>query len=993
MSCVLLLAMLSSTVIAKEDVNARGKQRVSKSLGLDAKFLDINQIEFGVRNDGHLAYDPNAGGYIGFYYPKGQRNMSIVYTAGLWVVGKVGNDIRSAACQYSTEYQPGMILPNGSADDYTDPKYEVFKYNLGDVIDQAALDQGCPTQVMGDQMLYMVYNDKGTHEYLGNGLPLGIEVQQTVWGYNRTGALGSTIFSRFRVINKGGNQIDSCYLGIFYDPDLGDSNDDAAGADTTLGICYVYNGDGYDADYGATVPAMASDFFQGPIVPAPGETAILPDGTIYPDSKILPQTSVFMFANGVQLSGWNDPDARYGDIPTQQYYFLQGRRGNGLWNTDPGTGKATKFPLAGDPVTGTGWTWKDLADPQDIRMGNGTGPFTLAAGDTQDIVLGIVVGQGLDYLGSITNMRLFDETAQLAYDRGFQLPSPPPAPVLTIGQLDGELMLTWDNEAENFSQGGYELEGYIVYQGQSTSGPWKKIASFDKVNGVKDVWDREFNASFGDFVDVKTMEGSDNGLQYSYLLTSDKITNTTLVNGKPYYFAVTAYAYNDDPEPGDPKVLECGKVSAEGIPQKPVMDTEYTADIGDVLTVTKSGAYTDSWVTATVVDPSRITGHDYRVDVKYNADSSAVLWDLVDVTTGEVRLANQTNITGDDAYAVVDGIQTIVKIITPANYGWDDTKGYRGNGWDYDGSRNITGVNWGGHNLFAGMDLGEIFWGPNDVTPNDYGNIKVDFWNAASNTADPVAHPWSNCQTFLRPGYAPNGLGVFPGAAYMMEPPDNPVPRRLNLQFVESDLVDHFWSPIAADNGDGLGGREYLFIMNSDYVEDPTTLYSTADDLNIDALVALWVHNRGSYTGDEEWTLYCFMTHPIKIGLTDWTFSTSGYEPVAGETVGKERLSDVNVFPNPYFAHNSAEGTFYTQFVTFNGLPEDNCTIRIFTLDGQVVNTITHDNGTPFERWYLQNESEVPVASGMYLVHITTEYGNRILKLAVINRGAFFRNF
>jgi hypothetical protein len=38
------------------------------------------------------------------------------------------------------------------------------------------------------------------------------------------------------------------------------------------------------------------------------------------------------------------------------------------------------------------------------------------------------------------------------------------------------------------------------------------------------------------------------------------------------------------------------------------------------------------------------------------------------------------------------------------------------------------------------------------------------------------------------------------------------------------------------------------------------------------------------------------------------------------------------------------------------------------------------------------NEEEVPVASGMYFVHIDTEFGNVILKLAVVNRGAFFRN-
>ncbi len=413
------------------------------------------------------------------------------------------------------------------------------------------------------------------------------------------------------------------------------------------------------------------------------------------------------------------------------------------------------------------------------------------------------------------------------------------------------------------------------------------------------------------------------------------------------------------------------------------MNVEYNAEFGDTLSVTKMGPYTSSsWVHITVIDPSKVTGHDYRIDPKYDADSSTVVWDLTDVTTGQVVLADQTSISGEMS-VIIDGIQPVVKIVTPANYGWDDTKGGYGNGFGYSGIRPITGVNWGGHSFFGGGDLGENFWGPNDVEPGDYGNIKIDFWNAASNTADPVAHPWSNCQTFLRPGYAANGVGVFPGAAYMMEPPDNPVLRRLNIQFVESDLVDHFWNPIAADAGDGYGGYEYVFIVNSDYVEDPTTLYSDGD-LNRDCLVTFWPTGRGgAYTAEEEFTMYFYMIHPIKMGQTYWTFSTDGYGKIQSDTIAKARLKDLNVFPNPYFG-GSAESSVGLTCITFNNLPADECTLRIFSLDGQLVRTIPHDNGTPLEQWDLYNSNGYPVSSGMYLAHITTAWGSRILKLAVI---------
>ena len=35
-------------------------------------------------------------------------------------------------------------------------------------------------------------------------------------------------------------------------------------------------------------------------------------------------------------------------------------------------------------------------------------------------------------------------------------------------------------------------------------------------------------------------------------------------------------------------------------------------------------------------------------------------------------------------------------------------------------------------------------------------------------------------------------------------------------------------------------------------------------------------------------------------------------------------------------------------------------------------------------RWDLRNNGGVPVASGMYLAHIETDYGDKILKLAIM---------
>ncbi len=101
-----------------------------------------------------------------------------------------------------------------------------------------------------------------------------------------------------------------------------------------------------------------------------------------------------------------------------------------------------------------------------------------------------------------------------------------------------------------------------------------------------------------------------------------------------------------------------------------------------------------------------------------------------------------------------------------------------------------------------------------------------------------------------------------------------------------------------------------------------------------------------------------------------------------------EQMARINVYPNPYFGHNKAEANPLQRFVTFSNLPA-NATIRVFNLLGDLVTTIHHDDATSFEptfeRWDLRNDNGLPVASGMYIVHIEVEaVGDRILKVAII---------
>jgi len=500
--------------------------------------------------------------------------------------------------------------------------------------------------------------------------------------------------------------------------------------------------------------------------------------------------------------------------------------------------------------------------------------------------------------------------------------------------------------------------------------------------------------------------GTDAGLAYQMILDKDYYAGgTPLVNGKKYYFAVTGYTVNLS---GTPKALENVITAITCVPHKPEMKTELRAETASELTpnIVPGDGISAGDITAmvTVVDPAAVTGHDYKVDFNY-LDSGdyagfANSWRLVDVTTGAVLINSWDTIAGGTDYPVVDGLEVKVIIPEPGQYGINKNKGtYVANGVPYAGvtiinnsARTLTGVNSGLETFFAGGGIGENFLG-STLGALDYVDVKLVF--------TPDESKWSKAYVYHNPGgYAYMGVGTFPG--YAEDISDPAAPRRLNIAFRESpgasNAVDMHWDPNAADFGDALGGREYLFIMRSTYDDGAETYYGAdkPNARNADVLYALWAHNRSAYTSvtqNGEWGIIWHCYHPVKAG--DYvTFSTAGLNAVASDETGAKNIEKISVFPNPYFGVNTAELGNFDQFVSFINLPTDECTIRVFTLSGQLIRTIVHDNGTSMDKWELKNDDSVPIGSGVYIVHIDVpNVGQKILKLAVVNREARYSHF
>lgn len=127
------------------------------------------------------------------------------------------------------------------------------------------------------------------------------------------------------------------------------------------------------------------------------------------------------------------------------------------------------------------------------------------------------------------------------------------------------------------------------------------------------------------------------------------------------------------------------------------------------------------------------------------------------------------------------------------------------------------------------------------------------------------------------------------------------------------------------------------------------------------------------------------ISYPITIRDTFYYQSKSALNKLTVETK-KELLNLVSVFPNPYFEWKD-QRPYGRGFITFSNLPEE-VTIKIYTLSGILVRTLTERNKTtiasPFIQWDLKNEDGYRVADGVYLAHVKTKFGEKVLKFSVV---------
>ena len=133
-----------------------------------------------------------------------------------------------------------------------------------------------------------------------------------------------------------------------------------------------------------------------------------------------------------------------------------------------------------------------------------------------------------------------------------------------------------------------------------------------------------------------------------------------------------------------------------------------------------------------------------------------------------------------------------------------------------------------------------------------------------------------------------------------------------------------------------------------------------------------------------------------------YNFSTKGLSPVISkDSITSSVLDQINIVPNPYYAYSIYETDQISNIVKITNLPSK-CTVTIFDINGVIIRRLSKDlddtkievsDGANVEaqdnlgnldnsiKWDLKNHKGVPIASGIYYIHVSAPgLGERTLK-------------
>ena len=233
-----------------------------------------------------------------------------------------------------------------------------------------------------DEAVWWVFNDVGNLNFI-NSDPVVMEIQMMAYVYSSNITnINNASFYDVKTIYRGDSPLDSFYMGIWMDPDLGCSLDDFVGYSIEEDLAYIYNSDDLDGLEDET--CLGEDSYVEP--PNLGLKLLRKPFNDFGDE--LDVSSFVLYGSFGSAPPLNSPTFSQ---PGEFFNMLSGSKFDGAPYLNP-SGALTKFLFSDNPNDSEGWSMCSSGlGNSDYRFLMSMGPRRILNGETNEMTFALVV--------------------------------------------------------------------------------------------------------------------------------------------------------------------------------------------------------------------------------------------------------------------------------------------------------------------------------------------------------------------------------------------------------------------------------------------------------------------------------------------------------------------------------------------------------------------------------------------------------------------------